>query len=947
MSNQQTSVLLPIITSVEQAEKLINESFAYGEDLDQAIAYLKEHDPQNDALKIFMGENGEVDVELLRAMNASAKYHEMKKNGASNAEELQKIANILNLSKNSILRKEAMEIVRELSANEEQAEQIEVALNETENLRHQNERNEYVRANTPALSDEEMEENAERMERLFSDANFQQDVLDGTVNRAKEEYDIADEDGNKTEEEKTVDFWGTLNLSLYLKTQALHIDDAGLKNKSDEDLKQEIINNFWGDVAQMAEASGSNDKKRIKANAFFASFFEKEEEAKHKAEMLREQGKTKAADRLQGAVNKFMDWSDEHLGTNPVRMAKTLWGYFSSRRGITNTLVGVAPTALALLGVTTTAPAIAAAMVTAGAYFALSPQRWTIEEKRRANLKAAKAKGSQEEIRMWSGLRGYNNARKAIKADEKENARYQRQRKWAWGIGGLYALAGSVIAPFAFGAEATKTMIATGAAVRASGGTANAGSQWYEAAKQNKEDKTEESAKAAKLARTYFFLGAAATTAMEVATVSNLLAAEHANEVATNPNALANDSVVNESPVLTSEPVAASDANAEALSADATVETPEVVVPKHYSSDMGIEEHSWNNVIMKYGYDLHETKYINIVNAQEDNPNLFAHADGTPMTPVEAEYVSQVTIEGLAKLDENNMAQMFDENHVPVFAKYKFFDDEGNEISATDVAVKSVKVNHQEAYFIKEDYQMVSALIKKHGLNSDAVKEFVEEHGINKQLDHYEYKNGELVTSNDIAPECWGSEERVEAFRALYHIVNCGDKVDGLSSEQLNSMYADYLEDAAKHGNMNFADKNICGEIHYVMHRHVHHHAPAAPIVHAPVKEVVIEPAPTIIDKPIEDAVVEQPAVVQEVVPQDNNVAEPVKIETVKPQDHKVDDGVVEATTVEAGRLSSHSTQLGRDENTVGQEIRNGNIEGSHRVVPGSVRNLGREVSGR
>ena len=871
MSNQE-GILLLQFDSVEDAVKLINETFAYGEDLDQAIAYLKEHDPQNEALKAFMGENGEVDVELLRAMNASAKYHEMKEQGISDPEEYERIANILNLSKNGVLRGEAMKVFQELADTPEQAEQIEFVLDEAERMNHQNERNEFVRENTPGLSDDEMEENAERIERLFSDENFQQDVLDGTVNKAKEEYEIAYEAGNKTDEEKAVDFWGTLNLSLYLKTQALHIDDAGLKNKSDEDLKQEIIDNFWGDVAQMAEASGSNDKKRIKANAFFANFFEKEEEAKHKAEMLREQGKTKAADRLQGAVNSFMDWSDKHLGTNPVRMAKTLWGYFSSRRGITNTLVGVAPTALVLLGATTTAPAIAAAMVTAGAYFALSPQRWTIEEKRRANLKAAKEKGDEAEIRMWSGLRGYNNARKAIKADEKENKRYQRQRKWAWGIGGLYALAGSVIAPFAFGAEATKGMIAAGAAVRASGGTANAGSQWYEAAKQNKEDKTEESAKAAKLARTYFFLGAAATTAMEVATVSNLLAAEHANEVATNPNALTDEGTQHVQPVadhVTDGPVAGNDTDA-TVSEGVTPETHEVVAPDHYSSDMGISESQWNNGVLKYGHDIYEDKFINVTNAQEANPGMFVHTDGSEMTQVEVIYKSQAILEGLAKKGADGHAMLFDENHQQVFAK---FDNDGN-------------------------------------------------------FDHYEYKNGEVVTSNDIAPECWGSEERVATFRAIYRVVDCGDNAGNIDAAEFNAMY-DTVESFRGNGNGAYAIVDRCGDIQWkVMHHRVIHHAPAAPIVH---------------ETP--DATIEQPANIQDVPVTDNTVNQPVEIHDVKPQDHMVDDGAVVATKVSTGRVSSHSTQLGQDANTVGQEVRNGSVD--QRIIPGSVVNIGREVGGR
>jgi hypothetical protein len=204
---------------------------------------------------------------------------------------------------------------------------------------------------------------------------------------------------------------------------------------------------------------------------------------------------------------------------------------------------------------------------------------------------------------------------------------------------------------------------------------------------------------------------------------------------------------------------------------------------------MGITQNQWNTLHSVGDFD---TKWMNVHNAQQADPNTFVHTDGSQMSVEEAIWKSD-RIMSLAKAYPDGhggyIAHMYDENHVEVFAK-----DGG-----------------------------------------------------------WVYKDGSPVTSKDIAPECWGTEEEVATFRALYKAVDCGEKINGVNAENFDNLY-----DRAIHGNGdNYMDVDDCGKVHFIgfvkniiskiMPKEESAPAPVAdpePEIYEGPKEEVVAPAP-------------------------------------------------------------------------------------------------------
>lgn len=511
-----------LVQEIENAEKVI-KSYAYGEDLEKAVAFLKENDPKNEVLATI--KDFDDDMAMLKALNAL--YRADKAREDNDEEELRRIGEFL--SKDADLRAEGVKILRELpEISEEEADAIEDTFGRASE-------DPVIVApvdgKDSGMTDDEILANAEGMEYITNNKDFQHDVYVETVERAKKTISITEKDGLHIDDED--DLWTVKMLSILNETSMAHMDDATFAAKDTKakraDLKQDVIARFWNDLSAMAGLSSDDPKAEencragkkvdVKANQFFASFTASKKNAERKAKQLEESGKTKSSNWLSRKWAKFNEAMDKRFGTNPVEFGQDLLGYFSHKRGITNT----AMSALAIAGAMYSIPVGLAAAGAFALYQSYAPSKWAIYEKKQANYAAAVAKGDEAEIKVWSGWNGIRNAYKAIQANPKEKERFERRkktnRKYGLASAAIIGLAAPVImtgglAAVGLGLGAAATYAGTralSAGTRMTGSNINAYQQMKEAKRQFMEDQTPESEKAYKKARTYVGVGIVAS----------------------------------------------------------------------------------------------------------------------------------------------------------------------------------------------------------------------------------------------------------------------------------------------------------------------------------------------------------------------------------------------------------------------------------------------------
>lgn len=520
-----------LVQQIEEAEKVI-KSYAYGQDLEEAIAFLKENDPKNEVLATI--KDFDDDIVMLKALNALYRADKAREDG--NTEELERIGEFLTVSKNKELREEGINILSEIP--EVSDEQVATASEMLGRAAEGSTADPADNANS-GMSDEEILANAEGMEDIIGNEAFQSDVYNETVKQAKKTITVTETDGLNIKDED--DLWTVKMLSILNEVSMDRMDDAAFAGKDTRaktaDLKQDVIARFWNDLSAMAGLSAvdtnsddevnnarakaasedclSGKNVKVRANQFFASFTASKNRAAGKAQRLEAEGKTKSAGWLSRKWQKFNQAMDRRFGTNPVEFGQELLGYFSHARGITNT----AMSGLVIAGAMYSIPVGLAAAGAFALYQSFAPSKWMQYEKKKANYAAAVAKGNKDEIKIWSGWNGIRNAYKSIQANAKEKERFERQRKrnlkYGLASAAIIGVAAPVImsgglAAVGLGLSAAATYAGArflSAGTRMTGANVNAYEQMKEAKRQFKEDGTAESEKAYKKARTYFGLG--------------------------------------------------------------------------------------------------------------------------------------------------------------------------------------------------------------------------------------------------------------------------------------------------------------------------------------------------------------------------------------------------------------------------------------------------------
>ncbi|MBR1903590.1 MAG: hypothetical protein IJ824_00220 [Alphaproteobacteria bacterium] len=821
MANKKRNTVVE--EKIKNAEQTIR-SYAYDGSLDQAIRYLKAHDPENSVLATI--KDFENDRPTLKALNAL--YRADKAREAQDTVELERIAMFLGNYKQygnaKELKAEADKILSEVQGNHEQVAAIRTLVDEAEKQNRMVEKHEKVQNSVPSMTDDDILANAMEIESIYNNSDIQSEIYEETVKKAKKTVTIDDEDSVVQNED---DLWVAKMMSALNEVTTIRMDDAKFAAKSaqekKEELKDDAVSNFWSNLARMAgdsavdeqadiEANGRNSLQAekdcvngkavtIKAYQFFANIDAVKENMQRKVEQLKEKGKNKSSSWLSDKLAKFNAFTDKHLGITPVEFGKEMIGYFSHARGITNTVATVALVGAAAYSI----PVGLAAAAAYGIYQSFAPSKWTIYEKKKANYDAAKAKGDKEEMKVWSGWNGIRNAYKAIQANPEEKKKFDSQRatnmKYGLASAAVVGLATPVIVGGGAmlglsGAAAYYATRALSSGLRLTGANTNAYVQMKDAKNKFKEDvaaQSEDAAKsekAYKRARTYFGLGIVGALFSEISmanSATDAYQADYAMGVDHNPDHVTPPAAEQHDFADVEKMVNDAD-----LTTSADAQTTHIDVPQAYDKEtMGdiLNERQWNTVHATGEFD---DKYVNTVNLQNADPNAFINADGSEIDPLRFVYMSD-RIMSLAKAypdgEGGYIAHMYDENHVEVFA----------------------------------------------GDNGEWI-----------------YKDGSVVTSKDIAPECWGTEEEVANFRALYHSVNCGESADRINNSIFNDLYS-RIENGS---NGAYMDVDDCGKVHFIKLHVPHKVTPPTPVPApkpTPV-DVKIEQTPTVTEVKQPDA---------------------------------------------------------------------------------------------
>ena len=561
-------------------------------------------------------------------------------------------------------------------------------------------------------------------------------------------------------------------------------NDMHLTSKADRKKPEDYAKRFskyaQGIMARLQDMGSKGQKTEVHKGQLINSMVQTQLSIEERAALYRQLGMVNAAKALEkqktGFVAKMKNW-----------FGKAYEQRHAMAENMKNNKYKYIALGLGSIAVSVTTPHVSAgkaAGIAAGyaAFIGAGSVIWPLIEKREAMLRQAKKAKNEEliaELNSQGKIKSLWNIYKSMKGEEKK--RYLQRAAINTGAG---IIGGAIIgAAGFFGQEASAGAVLVkskffASSMRILGNLGVQAKFTIEDHLQAQKDQTEESRQKSKMSKISLGVSAIVAFISETVGAANAyLSGNNAPETTggtggkasglmDNPEGETKEVVETETSEV-KEPTAeelAAQQAAEEAAAKAA-EAAKVEVPSEYSKDMGITERQWNTMHKTGNF---EEQYINAHNAQVANEEAFVNADGSEMTTERVVYMSN-RIMALAKAHSDGhgglIARMYDENHREVFA------------------------------------------------NRDG---------------GWMYADGSAVTSTDIAPECWGTEQEVAAFRALYKSINCGDKSDGLDAETFRTLYQRSQQTGT---NGNYMDKDECGKVHFIMGKKVakiiHHEDPA------------------------------------------------------------------------------------------------------------------------
>lgn len=642
--------------TVDEAVRIINESFEFGNDFDAAVEYLKEHDANNGALAAFSDKNMQ-DVKKERA-----KAYVQQALAEENFDK--KLDEALSLLRND---KDVQDNVAEEQEIFDKENHLEMT-DEDAVLRNVKK----ITDITDSISYETLKEKegAEEPDDLF-------DTLQDKV-------EIVDDDNQKVADDEAKKYWDALLESAKQQAIMLRSGDISFFMKK-EDEKRQTLKRDIKDFVSMGVARGvagsamdvPSEKEAVAGSKDYAQYVKKEAaKAEQALSKFFEEGKkvsiktgfflTEAAETSKKMMSYGYRWSQK--GFNRVAQVfsekqksfeakmKNLFGkaYEVKQAAVeqikNNKWRLVADTAATGIVAVTAGTGLALPVVAGYAlYTAAGSWVWPLAEKKAKAIREAKKSG--KDIAEWTGMKGLKKAFHEIKANDKEYKKYKNRAYTgtAFGIAGAGVVAG-VGAASSWAVDKAGYMAAKVASsvLRSTGSIT---SQWLnlrDVKKDFKEDPSAENRAKLKQAKWGLGIGAAIAFAGNFLSFNRAVAAnsgENSGGVMDKVKNWFRKDDSNTVPAPETETAQVASTNESAAMVNATAEdSVEVAVsaPEAYDASMGISEKHWNEMHEKLTgiYENHsaifgkenvssaeawDKMYQNLDTAMKANPEYFGN----------------------------------------------------------------------------------------------------------------------------------------------------------------------------------------------------------------------------------------------------------------------------------------------------------------------------------
>ena len=642
--------------TVDEAVRIINESFEFGNDFDAAVEYLKEHDANNGALAAFSDKNMQ-DVKKERAKAYVQQALAEENFGKKLDEALALLRNDKDVQDNVAEEQEIFDKENHLEMTDEDAVLRNVK---------------KITDITDSISYETLKEKegAEEPDDLF-------DTLQDKV-------EIVDDDNQKVADDEAKKYWDALLESAKQQAIMLRSGDISFFMKK-EDEKRQTLKRDIKDFVSMGVARGvagsamdvPSEKEAVVGSKDYAQYVKKEAaKAEQALSKFFEEGKkvsiktgfflTEAAETSKKMMSYGYRWSQK--GFNRVAQVfsekqksfaakmKNLFGkaYEVKQAAVeqikNNKWRLVADTAATGIVAVTAGTGLALPVVAGYAlYTAAGSWVWPLAEKKAKAIREAKKSG--KDIAEWTGMKGLKKAFHEIKANDKEYKKYKNRAYTgtAFGIAGAGVVAG-VGAASSWAVDKAGYMAAKVASsvLRSTGSIT---SQWLnlrDVKKDFKEDPSAENRAKLKQAKWGLGIGAAIAFAGNFLSFNRAVAAnsgENSGGVMDKVKNWFRKDDSNTVPAPETETAQVASTNESAAMVNATAEdSVEVAVsaPEAYDASMGISEKHWNEMHEKLTgiYENHsaifgkenvssaeawDKMYQNLDTAMKANPEYFGN----------------------------------------------------------------------------------------------------------------------------------------------------------------------------------------------------------------------------------------------------------------------------------------------------------------------------------
>ncbi len=601
--------------TVEEAVRIIKETYEFGDKFDEAVAFLKEHDAGNEALVPFK----------------DAQKHEMIKKARAKAYAEEAMAN----DERDARFDEAVELLKDDKDFQAQVKEEQEIYDKENHLDMTDE--DAVLRNTRKIGD-------------MADSFMNDEENAKELEFYKDKVEIVDDSGQQISDDEAQKYWNSLLESAKEQATMLRAGDLSFFMKKEEE-KRQTLNRDIKDFLAIGVATGvagsamdTPDEKQVNPDSKdYGKYVKAQADKAEKAlKNLFENGKkvqiktgfflthfadtskkiTSYAHRwLQKGFKKVSSVFNGRRESFDKKMKNLFGAAYTAKQAVIehvkNNKVRMVADAAATLAVAATATAGAGIALTAVAgyaiYSAAGSWAWPLVEKKTKAIREAKKAG--QDTSEWSGFKGLKKAFAAIKSDEKEYKKYKNRAitGTAFGIAGACLVGGMGAASGWAVDKAGLTMAKVGSSVvRSLGAITNQGLNYRDVKKDFKADPSAENR--AKLKQAKISLGLGAGLAM----LGNMVALSHATEA----NAAENsggvmDKVKNwfhkDEPAAADSTVVATDstavaktavaeqtpnggAAATATNAASDIDASAITAPAAYDASMGISEKHWNEM---------------------------------------------------------------------------------------------------------------------------------------------------------------------------------------------------------------------------------------------------------------------------------------------------------------------------------------------------------------